>query len=298
MKILCLDAEFANVEMLELSVWEISGWPTGSARRQVFHQYFKPEHETRWPGAQRVNHISPEMVASKPHFSKWRPELQALFDSADLLVGFAIDNDIEKLVSSGIKGLEEKPIIDVIDFHWMLNSDPKEVSLYSRKGLDATAPALGVEFSENLAHGADYDTRVTADCFMKLTEAFACEGEEAEQLLTRYNEEWGRARYEFERDFAHGWVSLVKVNGGYSLKVNKEEPRQSPKTEAVIEVSARRRAVNEIDSRFSKRRVMGMSGVYALKPSDIEWFKLYKNEFDSQESFHKKAYELRLSLCR
>ncbi|MDE5879987.1 MAG: 3'-5' exonuclease, partial [Desulfovibrio sp.] len=273
MKLLCFDAEFADrQEILELSIWEATG-EAWEKRRQVFHQYVKPRTCKRWPGSQRVHHISPQMVADKPYFSRWRATVQKLMDEADFIVGFDIGNDIGALAQEGIKGLEKKRVVDVRDFHWMVNTLAQGVPLNSRKGLQATAEELGVPFSENLAHGADYDTRITLDCFLKLIEQFhpaAAKGipgitgnagvsDDSDNadvptaasgaFLDRYLVEWEETLDRYQREFARGWVFLQKWKDGYRVKALQADEPAGPDVAETIRVCARYRALDEIDRR-------------------------------------------------
>lgn len=303
MKIICFDAEFAIQEILELSVWEADGWGEQAKVRQAFHQYFRPERERRWPGSQRVHHISPQMVASKPGFAHWRARIQKTVDEADLLVGFAIENDIEALSRAGIRGLDRKKIVDVRDLHWLVNTRHQGVGLDARKGLGVTATEVGAEFSENLAHGADYDTRVTLDCFRRLmrdfeqSEGVGPEGESA--TLARYLQRWDEEREAWLRDFARGWVYLQEFKEGHVAKATKAGVPEGKKGVAAwIEVAARWRALDEIDAHLGRRRHPDDSRVYILRPSDWEWFRNYTNEYDGDETTHRKMAELRQSAAR
>ena len=303
MKLLCFDAEFADhQEILELSIWEASG-ENWKERRQVFHQYVKPRTCRRWPGSQRVHHISPQMVADKPYFSRWRATVQKLLDEADFIVGFDIGNDIGALAQEGVTGLEEKRVVDVRDFHWMVNTLSQGVALNSRKGLQTTAEELGVPFSENLAHGADYDTRVTLDCFLRLLEQYeksapapaenSDESERGERFLPRYLSDWEKTLDNYQREFARGWIFLQKWKEGCRVKALQAGPPTGADVVESIAVAARYRALDEIDRHFSRHRDSRDSRVFLLTERDIEWFRNYTNEYDGEEQLHKRMLELR-----
>lgn len=343
------DAEFAIKEVLELSVYALAYLPdpgspasaaaapaaaaesaTGSPEaaegdmpgegsenvcEEVFHQYFKPRKEQRWPGSERVHHISPEMVRHRPHFLKFRPMVQNLIDKADCLVGFAIDNDIEALKYEGVERLDDKAVIDIRDLHWLCRGKDAGVPLDSRRGLSVTAGELGIEFSESAAHGASYDTLKTMQCLQVLLEEFnekypaRSEGPEdggtasgaadapAEELLERYLHVWEQEREKYYREYAKGWIAVVEATGGYRLKASRMNEPKGEKIVAVIHVNARYRALNELDARFDKRRHPLDCNVYKLTKADLEWFKGYANEYDGQEPLHRKMHELRSHGC-
>ncbi len=306
MNILCLDAEFAVQEILELSVWRLTGWPMKTERTQALHQYFRPARERRWPGSQRVHHITPQMVADKPRFSRMKAGIQKMFDEADVIVGFAVENDLEALRFEGISGLDKKRVIDVRDLHWLVNTSKDGVGLDERKGLSVTAEQLGMEFSEDEAHGADYDTRMTLACFERLMEDFAATigngaeetGHDAAALVDTYYDRWQEASENYYREFAKGWVYIQKWKDTYRIKANRLSEPGGKDVVAVVRVAARNRALDEIDQHFSRRRDSQDTRCYNLKPEDIKWFETYSNEYDGQEQMHRKMMELRQSAAR
>lgn len=297
MKIVALDAEFAVSEVLELSLWQLS-LPATSPAAESFHALFKPRHERRWPGSQRVHHISPEMVADKPYFSRHRASIQALIDSADCLVGFALENDVEALKREGILRLDEKLQLDVKDLHWVCYGREQDVPLNSRGGLEATALELGVRFDESEAHGASYDTQKTLECFQRLYARFreqeGLQDATPEATIEAMQQRWTKESEDYNREFAKGYVQMYPSRDGYRMKVGRNEPK--PVEGAVtIAVNARWRAQDEIDARFARRCKTGERHIYRLTAADLQWLRAYKNEYDSQEQFHRKMFALRTS---
>ncbi len=296
--IIAFDAEFATLEILELSIYSDT-LPFSYEPQEIFHSLFRPENERRWPGSERVHHISPAMVRREPFFRRHRARIQSLIDKAECLVGFAVENDIEALRREGIEIPEDKPVIDVRDLHWILEGSARGVELDARKGLAVTAGELGIEFNDNDAHGAGYDTLKTLECFRVLFDRFAREvvgvedGVWPDDILERYQAHWDSVREEYLERFAHGWVSLVETRDGYRLKASRFAPADDKASVATIEVAARWRALNEIDARFDRRRNREHPSLYLLKPSDIDWFRSYTNEYDAQEAVHHRLHSLR-----
>lgn len=303
MKYIAFDAEFAINEVLELSVYHWDSETPDEQPAEVFHQYFKPRNEHRWPGSERVHHISPRMVAHRPHFSRFRDMVQRLVDEADCLVGFAIQNDIDALAREGIKGLDRKLAVDVRDMHWLCHGRLAGIELDSRRGLSVTAGELGIDFSESDAHGASYDTLKTMQCFVRLIQDFedmslreaAGTGQEVSEdgFLARYLQKWDTEREKYYREYAKGWIALVEAREGYRLKASRIAPPSGDKVVSVIHVMARMRGLDEIDARFTRKRHPEDRHVYCLDDSDIRWFAGYSNEYDAQESLHRKMQELR-----
>lgn len=300
-KIICLDAEFAILEVLELSIFADDLLPTGEgSAREVFHSLFRPVSERRWPGSQRVHHISPAMVRNAPYFRRRQAEIQRLIDESDCLVGFAIDNDLDALRREGISIDESKPVIDVRDLHWLLHGRAAGVELDARKGLAVTASELGIPFDDADAHGAKYDTQKTLECFRELMSRFAdeCGDVAPDSLLELYFERWNREREEYLEAFAHGWVSITETREGYRLRASRLGPPSDDRTVATIEVNARWRALNEIDAHFDRKRHRDHPSLYLLTAADIEWFKNYTNTYDASEPMHRRLQDLRVAASR
>lgn len=331
LRLVGFDGEFAIKEIIELSVYSMEYTSADASQNnyaEVFHQYFKPRLEQRWPGSERVHHISPAMVRHRPHFLKFRPMVQQLIDEADCLVGFDIKNDVEALKYEGVERLDDKPVIDVRDLHWLCRGKDAGVPLDSRRGLSATAGELGIEFSDSAAHGASYDTQKTMECLNRLLVEFvakypaepavtsgaltsgesdgrtpdSAEAQTAEEggdpvapreLLERYLQVWERERENYYREYAKGWIAIVEANDGYRLKASRMNQPAGDRIVAAIYVNARYRALDELDIRFDKRRHPLDRKLYRLTKADIEWFKAYTNEYDGEERLHNRMQDLR-----
>lgn len=86
--ILVFDLETTGVnprfaEILQISLTDGNG-------ALLFTSYIKPKHHKSWPGAERVNHISPAMVEWAPSFEEIRAKVQDYFNHAKLIVGYNI----------------------------------------------------------------------------------------------------------------------------------------------------------------------------------------------------------------
>ncbi len=296
------DGEFTDrQQMLELSMYAFDHCLAGSStpsegHREVFHQYFKPRDEYRWPSSERVHHISPRMVAHRPYFSRFRPMIEDIIAAADCLVGFAISNDIDALRREGVKGLDDKPYIDIRDLHWLCHGREAGVELDARRGLSVTAGELGIDFSDTDAHGASYDTLKTMECLEVLIDSFKEKyplKEEGQDLLAHYLQIWDTEREAYYEEYAKGWIALTEANGGYRLKASRLSEPKGDKVVATVRVMARNRALDEMDARFDRKRHPQNPHVYRLGEADIKWFRSYANVYDGQEPLHRKMQELR-----
>ena len=101
MHIACLDTESTSTgrynEILELAIYSARG-------ELVLNSLYKPKRNRRWPHSEKVHGISPDMVQDKPHFQDCLRKIQKIFDRCQMILGFALDNDVRILEQSGISG--------------------------------------------------------------------------------------------------------------------------------------------------------------------------------------------------
>ena len=99
-KILVLDTETTglddNAEILQISAM----W---GDEVEAINQYVRPVHTVSWPGAERVNHISPEMVANKPTMFELKTKIEKLLNETDIVVGYNLRFDLRMLELNGVK---------------------------------------------------------------------------------------------------------------------------------------------------------------------------------------------------
>ena len=287
MNAICFDIEAAdNEEMLELSVFDYS------SGEEIFHSYFKPRHISRWPNSQAVHHITPRMVADKPFFSEKQIIVQRLIDNADLLIGFAIDNDLKYLRKAGIDIPDDKRIAESKQWYWICRGKADGLPLDAVPRLTVCAQNMDIEFPEEDAHSASADTRNTLRLFRALVEEYSdsrnLPSALDEALIDSLDAEYAEARALFDRENARGFISLQPKPGGYYLKNSHLRPE---KADLIIEVESRFKAEHEIRSMFARREDREHSGFYHLKPADIKAFEKYTNTFDSlAEKLYRSMY--------
>lgn len=281
MNLICLDIEATdNGEMLELSVINQSDCTT------AYHSYFRPPTARTWPNSQAVHHISPEMVRNSPSIKNERKAIQQVIDSADGIVGFAIDNDIRYLQGSGIRVDGKKKVIDVRDWFWYYKGRYLDIDFGSVPRLAKCAELLGFEFSEESeAHSAANDTLMTIKLFNALVEEAAM-GLPLRESIARFEELFEEERRLYAERMARGYISLVKTQKGYLVKNNHQHPTSD--AEHWIEVAGRFQAEHDIREKFRKREAPADPNHYTLRKADIEYFKSYANEYDAEkEEFYR-----------
>ena len=160
-KIIVFDTETTGVnttvdEILQLAIINGNG-------QTLFNEFIKPEERTSWPGAQSVNHISPEMVQDKPHFCYFKEQVNRIFQNADLVIGYNLDFDLPLIRKNGI-GFQNKTLL----FDVMLEYAPVYGQWNSYHGnfrwqkLIDCASHYKYKFK---AHDALEDCKATLHCF-------------------------------------------------------------------------------------------------------------------------------------
>ena len=166
---ICFDTETTGVnpnvdEILELSICDQNG-------NKLLHSYFKPEKHTEWPGAERVNGISPELVVDKPHIREYLPRIQAIFDNPDLtaLIGYNTIFDIRMLQGAGVRIPEYLKVIDVMrEFAPIYGEKNEKYSGYKWQKLTTCAAYYGYTWPAGAAHDSYADTLATLYCYGKI----------------------------------------------------------------------------------------------------------------------------------
>lgn len=286
--IICFDAEMVGEQRLvELSIYN-------SCEQEIYHSYYNPGNVREW--REEIHHISREMVNDAPKFNSVRGDVQRIVDSADVIVGCALKNDIYALTRHGVRGLADKTRIEIQDWHWLLYGSDSGESLYRSHSLLSISQELGVEFTEDEAHGASADTRATIRCFHVLKQEFekryfAGEERSVREIIERYNLEFERKRYDFLRGEAAGYVQLLSHGSGvYSMKFNQHVAHRNVKSVEIIQVSDRFIAEMELKKLFGKKQIRDNPDMFRLGPKDIEQFKSYSNEFDEERSSFCKQF--------
>lgn len=167
MKAICFDIEATDRgEMLELSMFS---YPE---KKEAYHSYYKPVKSKEWKTTEAIHHITPAMVADAPRFASERSKVQELIDACELIVGFAIDNDLRYLRGAGVNIPEKKPVLDVRDLVYMVKGKECDLRYGTVPSLSKCAQMAGLDFTEESdAHSATNDTLATLDLLDALLQA-------------------------------------------------------------------------------------------------------------------------------
>ena len=233
MHIACLDTESTSTgkfnEILELAIYSARG-------ELILNSLYKPKRNRRWPHSEKVHGISPLMVQDKPHFQDCLRKIQKIFDRSQMVLGFALDNDIRILAQSGVKGLVREKCLDVRELFWGVYGDELAMDFYHVPSLIKCAEFCGYVWEEGSAHSAAADAKATLYCYEVLMRKFIqkydlCQLPEGQEKLT--DEQiylgWRRlqemVRVELHNravEKAKGWLYLIDCPEGILLVARKK----------------------------------------------------------------------------
>lgn len=129
----------AEDELLQIAIIDGNG-------TTLHNEYYKPEHKTSWPEAQRINHISPQQVKNKAYARFDKNRLQKIFDRAQEIIIYNAPFDLAFLAVLGLK-FDTKKVTDTMKEYGHLYhhtrfyklTDAARESRYTYKAHDALA---------------------------------------------------------------------------------------------------------------------------------------------------------------
>ncbi|MDE7109639.1 MAG: hypothetical protein K2O49_06715, partial [Muribaculaceae bacterium] len=248
-------------------------------------EYYRPENIKDW--RTDIHHITPEMVADKPHFRDRKEKVEKLLGEAYALTGFALGNDIRVLSRSDVEGLEDMKVLDVKDMYWYMRGREEGLSPFSIPSLLVCANNLGLDFTAEEAHSASADTEATLRCFNLLWKEFV-EKEGAgltdEETVEKFHASIDEERGKFIEESAKGYVKVMKNGPYHKLKFGRlQEPEKSGML-FDVEVADRFKAEYELRKSLKKKEVPGKTGAYRLGPKQLEEIRKYKNTYNAEDS--------------
>lgn len=276
-RLICLDAEFADGRyMLELSISNASG-------QLIYNRRFKPARIAEWG---TIPHgITPAMVADAPHFSRCISEIQTIIDTADYITGFALENDFRHLRAEGIHIPDEKKVIEVKDWFWILHGQKHGFDYQKGVSNQNVAAELGIEADESRLHASDYDIELSLSSLNRLlhsadTSAFVS----LDAMYPAVMEHFKVEKEKYDRQQSAGFCYIVRKENGYWVKFNQNRPRPSSSIIALIEVESRKEAKLYMSQLFLNRIEDGSFFVEKISNAKLEKFKAYSNRFSAEDS--------------
>lgn len=150
--------EAGEDELLQISIADGNG-------ETIFNSYVKPENKTSWEEAMKVNGITPEMVKDAPTIKELLPELQKIFDNAQMFMSYNGRFDVNFFEAAGLHINENIPHLDVIKssaaitkFPMKSKSDKRSIDGYHYPKLVDVAKHFNIDYK---AHDSMGDTLAT-----------------------------------------------------------------------------------------------------------------------------------------
>lgn len=188
--ILCIDTETTGLDPVADDVIQIGVViHPDEGKDQYIKEYIKPRPElmaSGWADAERVNHISPEMVAEAAPLKDFLPRLQELVDEAETLVLYNAGFDLSFLERSGLTYDIEK-VVDVMEDFAVIYGDWSDYyQRFKWKPLWRCAAAYGYQWSKDVQHDALEDAKATLHCYLAMKPTLAEKIAEREESMKEY----------------------------------------------------------------------------------------------------------------
>lgn len=153
----------AEDELLQVSIIDNEG-------AVLFDSYIRPTQHTEWAEAERVNHITPEMVANSPTIEEVMPEINDILKRYDKIVGYNVRFDADFLKHNGAKFLNAEYADAMKMFAPIYGEWNDQRGSYKWQKLTIAADYYGYDWSEHKeAHNSLGDCYATLYVYKKLT---------------------------------------------------------------------------------------------------------------------------------
>lgn len=232
-------------EVLQLAIVDQDG-------KTLFNEYFKPERQKYWPEAEKINHISYEMVKDCKSLKEYAEEIKDIFNSSRRIVGYNLEFDWEFL----------DRVIDLSDIH---RSKTDMMKLYSKwdreffpdsakikwKSLKQCAKYFdyGWEKAGIPMHNALADALATRYCYKALQEdedyqAYLADRREEKKL------ERAKAKDNKQRAYNENANNCIEVDPYTEERINQQFKKEKETKE--LENKKKRKYLNTDDAGYTK----------------------------------------------
>lgn len=132
----------------------------------LLNSYVKPYYTEVWPDAERVNNISPEMVADAPYPHEILPIIKGIIEDTETIITYNGEFDMGFLRKWGITS--HAMMVDVMEaFAPYYGEWSSRYQGFKWQSLSFCSTFFGYEFS---AHDSLEDVKATLFCYNKLAE--------------------------------------------------------------------------------------------------------------------------------
>lgn len=169
-KAIVIDTETTGLEphageILQLSIISAEDGTT------LYNSYFCPVFHKSWDEAERINGISPDMVANAPHFYEEIAKIRGIIGNARTIIGYNTFFDLNFLLFSGISRRDDAHVVDVMkDFAPIYGEWNDYYEDWKWQKLTTCADYYDYTWGDNTAHNSLSVCRATLYCYKKIIE--------------------------------------------------------------------------------------------------------------------------------
>lgn len=207
-KYIVLDTETTGLnaaedELLQVSIIDNEG-------TVLFDSYIRPTQHTEWAEAERVNHITPEMVADAPTIAEVMPEINDILNRYDKIVGYNLKFDKAFLENNGAEFLSTEYADVMKMFAPIYGEWNDQRGSYKWQKLTIAADYYGYDWSEHKeAHNSLGDCYATLHVYKEINEVIKNQKSEY-MLLGRLQMDCNYYLGAGNRNSKHLWAGTPK----------------------------------------------------------------------------------------
>lgn len=173
-KVIIIDSETTGLnakedEILQLTILSDKG-------ETLFNEYIRPVKHTEWHEAEKIHHISYDMVKDCAPIAYHKKRIQKLLDSADVIVGYNHSFDLSFLETAGIHSDPKKNYDIMLEFSQIKGDWDETHNSYKWYKLKECADYFGYDWADESTHDSFADCKATLFCYHKILAGETKEG--------------------------------------------------------------------------------------------------------------------------
>lgn len=207
-KYIVLDTETTGLNAAEDEILQVSIIDNEGA--VLFDSYIKPTQHTEWAEAERIHHITPEMVADAPTIAEVMPKINDILNRYDKIVGYNLKFDKAFLENNGAEFLSTEYADVMKIFAPIYGEWNDQRGSYKWQKLTIAADYYGYDWSEHKeAHNSLGDCYATLHVYKEINEVIKNQKSEY-MLLGRLQMDCNYYLGAGNRNSKHLWAGTPK----------------------------------------------------------------------------------------